>query len=279
MPPVPRGSPAFGPEFKFELGSAIDPDAFVDGVGFAEALAAHIKALRQTAELVAGSPNALIRYEIVDLNRNSPPTATLRGVIWNGGVEVLEKAEITFAAFVEGVENNNAIPDLDYPLLRALQTIGEVNRKYKLRSRFLSTRLRGPVTATGRIGDRLDILLKNEQRMTGSVEGYLRYLNFHRRATMRVFPEPELNLPYVTCRFPRHLEDDAAAAARQYVVVHGDVRYRPGARYPHHIVASRLEVIDRPIDFPPYVETAGTARDFTEGKSTDEIIREVRRGW
>lgn len=279
MPDSAPGRPAYGPEFTLELGSAVDPDAFVDAVGFAEALAAHVRALRQTAEWIADSPNAKIRYELIDLNRNSPPTATLRGVAWNAATTVLEEAEAAFATFVETVETNGAIPDTEYPILRAYQNLGDVNRRYNLRSRFISTRIREPVTATRRMGDRLDLVLAQEPQLTGSVEGYLQYLNFHRRTTMRIFPEPELNLPYVTCRFPKRLEDAAAAAARQYVSVYGVVRYRPGARYPYHITATQLEVIDRPGDYPPYAQTAGVAREFTAGKSTDEIIREVRRGW
>jgi hypothetical protein len=279
VPSAASGRPAYGPEFTFELGSADDPDAFVDGVGFAEALAAHIKALRQTAEYIAEDERVLVRYELVDLKRNSPPSATLRGVVWHGDAAILEQAEQTFAGIVSSVETNAAIPNVDYPLLRALQNLGDLNRKYNLRSRFISARLSAPITATRRVGDRLDIVLQAEPRMNGSVEGYLRYLNFHRRATMRIFPEPELNLPYVTCRFPKQLEDAAAAAARHYVVVYGEVRYRPGARYPHHITASRLEVLDRAADFPPYAQTVGLAREFTAGKSTEDIVSEARRGW
>jgi small nuclear ribonucleoprotein (snRNP)-like protein len=194
---------------------------------------------------------------------------------------VLVEAETQFVRFVETVQSNKPIPELAFPVLAAYRELGSVNARAGIKSRLFAngTRAAHSVSIEPRLNERLKIALADDQILIGDVEGYLQYINLHSdKNTMRIYPEGGLNIPYVTCKFSRSLIEEAARSVNQYVVVTGEMRFRPNANHPYHVHAKLIETIDRDVALRPFEETRGIAKDHLSG-SVDDYISEVRRGW
>ncbi|HEX9937787.1 MAG TPA: hypothetical protein VGB15_11715 [Longimicrobium sp.] len=203
----------------------------------------------------------------------------VRGVVVGGDASALEMGENHFAEVVDALEANEPVPQDVYPILSKIKAVSDTNKRHGIRSRFMRRNQR-PLLITPRTGERLAVALDRDIVTVGSVSGYLEYINLHGDTnTMRLYAEPELG-GYVTCKFPKRLAADAAAAVREFVTVYGEVRFRADGSHAYHVKANDIERRRKNGDYNyPFAETAGIAREFVGDRSVEDLIREVRRGW
>ncbi len=250
----------------------VSEDGHVRLSDFLSQLSALRNALQQMEGLAGSGKQAY--YRVVALRHDSPATV------------VLERVALRQRAFTR-----SAIP----ALLGAVQEIasGEVinpDRKLLASIKALSKPVGKTVRSTRvRWGDlvehftpdlniKVQSLLAPESTAMGSIAGMLERINFHASAN-RFHVYPLLGPKRVACLFPARLTDLAEQAVNRYVTVRGELRYRSGAKFPHEVDVSSIEVMPPEEDLPRLSELRGDAPDATSGLSAEEFVWKVRDEW
>jgi hypothetical protein len=265
-----------GPDIDVRFESVDNALANVDAVAFGESIIAMVRALRYAAESVAGGKSIDVRYEVADLNHQSPATATLRPSMHESSASYVAEAQGRVVEVIDLIDGKKPVPNLDFAVLTALREVGAIAK----RGRMIAT-----IKADGRtakvssvLKERLDLRLAEDEVIHGSVEGFLRFLNLHEGANIvRIYPE--VGASYVTCHFPDRLKKQAKDAVDEYVMVSGEVRYRPNADYPYAVKVSDIEVIPPDDNVPTFESLRGAARHYAPGVQAEDLVREMRDGW
>ena len=265
-----------GPVVRVRFESADDALANVDAVTFGESIIAMVRALRYAAASVAGGKIVDVRYEVADLSHSSPATATLRPNVHASSLSYVAEAQARVVEVIDLIHSRKPVPSLDFAVLTALREVGAIAKRGRMTATIETNGRTARVSNI--LKHRLDLALAEDEVIHGSVEGYLRFLNVHEGANIvRIYPEVGPN--YVTCHFPDRLKKVAKTAVDEYVMVSGEVRYRPNAEYPYAVRVSEIEVLPPDDNVPTFESLRGTARQYAPDVQAEDLVREMRDGW
>jgi hypothetical protein len=117
-----------------------------------------------------------------------------------------------------------------------------------------------------------------QRTVHGSVRGRLEAINFHGGAnTFWIYPF--VGPKKVVCRFAEELSDKALASVKQRAIVKGSLHYKEGARFPHAIDVTDLDLLPPDSVLPTLSQLRGIAPDATGDLSSEDFIRQLRDGW
>jgi hypothetical protein len=261
-----------------ELSLRFDPvagaEADVGAVAFAESIILAVRALRQTATLLAEGRRLHVQYEIADLTHSSPATAVLQARVSRQEAGIVNRAQQQFVQAIQ-IINDGGVPDfLDYPTLRTYKELGNVARKGGFVNRV---RLNGSAAdISAGLKDRLDLELSKDQFMVGTIRGTLKSYSTEGRNLLRIFPRTS---PPVTCEFRSKLKERASRLVEQDVEVVGKMRYRPNAYHPYYMYIKDINPASRPTGVISLASLRGMPTTPAEGASSEDLIREQRRAW
>lgn len=210
----------------------------------------------------------------MDLTHSSPATAVLKARVSKGEAGILDRAQKQFVQAIQ-IINDGGVPEfLDYPTLRTYKELGNVARK----GRFVNhVRLNGTgadVSETLKV--RLDLELKKDQFMIGSIRGTLKSYSSEGRNLLRIFPRTG---PPVTCEFRNKHKEKASRLVEQNVEVVGKMRYRPNAYHPYYMYIKDIDPVARPANVPTLASLRGMPTRPADGEPSEDFIRELRRAW
>ena len=119
----------------------------------------------------------------------------------------------------------------------------------------------------------------DEERDVGTVDGKLEKINIHNGVnTFRIYSELSV-MPYVDCKFPSELCEQAQSALGRYVSVLGECFYRPGAPFPYKVTVREMNILPPTADLPTLSDLYGIAPNATGGLSSEDFVRKLRDEW
>lgn len=226
-------------------------------------------ALVATARSI-GSHLGKAHYVVVGLSHDSPATV----VIEPAGDIAADAISATLANLERLQSGDTAGMDWelleDYvPLTRRVGSrIAAVRLEHAGQSMVVSPELRSTIES----------VLSWGYSELGSLRGVLQAVNVHSEpAQFRIYPFAGPR--WVTCSFGGELLDDVRQGLQRHVEVYGELKYRAGARHPHAIVVSRLEILAADGDLPSLSSLKGIAPNAADGESPDDYVRRLRDEW
>ncbi|MBN9532855.1 MAG: hypothetical protein J0H10_05800 [Alphaproteobacteria bacterium] len=131
---------------------------------------------------------------------------------------------------------------------------------------------------TEKVAANVNIALAVEDECEGVFDGMLEQINLHHGAnTFHIYPQ--IGPRKITCNFPPRLYDDAVAAVGRRVEISGLLRYRAGAKFPHQIVVSGIDVFPPDSELADWDDLRGRAPGLTGDLTSEAFVRELRDGW
>lgn len=243
---------------------------------FVNKLEAMKDALRATDRVISqGEP--LFDYRVVNLSHESPAAIEVEAVPLE--TEVERDAGFlmdTFYQTLEGIQVSGDVPEgFGYTALQKFKGL-QPSRHGATEVVFL--RGEDELSLSGSWSKNVDQILGPDQFELGSATGMLQQLNVH--GGKREFTiYPTFGEPPLQCRFDAQLRGEVVKAVDCYVEVYGRLRYKVGGMYPHAIDAEDIEPYAPESQLPTLDELFGAAPDATEGKSIEEFVQDIRRGW
>lgn len=215
-------------------------------------------------------------FRIADLSYSSPIRVVLvpqplPKQAYSGGAIIDSLARVTTA-----LENGDDLSGLDADLLEDIRGLAQPVGK-AIKSAALVFRGHSFALTEG-VAHKLDAALATDETCAGAVEGMLEQINLHDSANVfHIYPE--VGPRRVTCRFSTRLYDDAVSAVGRRVEVFGELHYRRGAKYPHHIAVGQIEAFPPDLELPDWDDLRGRAPDATGGMTSEAFVRELRDAW
>ncbi len=112
----------------------------------------------------------------------------------------------------------------------------------------------------------------------GSVRGRLEAINFHGGAN-NFWIYPFIGPRKVVCRFPEELSDKALGSVKQRAIVKGLLHYKEGARFPHAIDVTDLDLLPSDSVLPTLSQLRGIAPNATDELLSEDFVRRLRDAW
>lgn len=217
-----------------------------------------------------GKPSFYLR--VVDLGRGSPAHVTLEEVLLSPEADRRELATSGFLANLASIEAEE-VEGIDYDFLRKA---GELSKPIGESMKTISVSANGGRFAVHpKFREHVARKLAPEETVDGFVRGMLEYINIHTdKPVFCVYPD--IGPKKVTCHFGGELLPEARSGIGRFVEVHGVLKYKAAADFPHEITAQSLEVLPTDDELPPFAELRGAFPDLTQGKTAEEYIRQIR---
>ena len=228
-----------------------------------------------------------VEFHITHLSHSSPATIeceTVTREIGNAGV----KECIATNAFEALDKNLNYIKEgntnkLSPPVLSTMERLSKFNPTKVARAELQLVRGDGRGKTVYRLDDRFKEQLSNarykEERVISTIDGKLEQINIHNRAnTFRIYP----SLPpasHISCEFPQELLEKVQSSLGYFVSVSGECLYRPDAVFPYKIIVQEMAVLPPAEELPHMKDLFGLASGCTNGKSSEQFVREMRDKW
>jgi hypothetical protein len=126
--------------------------------------------------------------------------------------------------------------------------------------------------------DRFQSIFESDTITSGSIDGMLEAVNLHnKRNVCNLYPE--VGASRIACRFTDDLFDTKVRPSLgKYVQIFGDLKYRWREPFPYEAQVSEIEVLDQD-GLPNFADILGMAPNATNGKLSEEFVRERRHEW
>jgi hypothetical protein len=250
-------------------------NADVEAEAFAETIMTTIRALRQTASLLAhGERTVSIVYEIADLSHSSPATAVFRARVATSDMPLLERTQEHFVESIEQIKSGRLPEHLDYPTLQTYKRLGAIAERGRFVNHVQTDGRRADVSVV--LKTRLDLELQKDRIVHGSISGKLKAYSTQGRNLIRVFPR---TAPPVTCEFRDQDQSKVARLIEKEVVVVGRMRYRPNAYYPYFMRIEGVEPFKQPSEGLMLPRLRAESSQPVDGEASENWIRKLRRAW
>jgi hypothetical protein len=216
-------------------------------------------------------------FKVVDLRHESPAQVVIEEIPLD--MERLDSPGHVIDAYydtLQALQERRDVPvDLDY---HALQKFKELQPSDKGITEVVFSRNGNELPLTAELSGNIEFILGDEEYEEGSVTGMLQHVNVH--GEQRVFTiYPTAGEPKLTCSFRRHLRKEVVEAVDRCVEVFGTLKYRGGGLYPYLMLADHIDVYPDESTLPSAGELFGIAPNATGEKSSEEFVRDLRRGW
>jgi hypothetical protein len=216
------------------------------------------------------------RYEIADLSTNSPPRIVLDPRPLDRKTDRREAVVGGFLAGLQSVGRGAAPEYYDRPMLEKVREIASGVSRRRIRTEI------GYQSASAEINHiferRILSILDQSEKSFGSIEGRMEALNLHAGSNLCAI-YPIAGAKKITCHFPEHLRDDIKAGIDKSVLVTGTLSYAFKDRFPRHIEARNVQIVDEQQGFPSLDELRGIAKNAFGDEDSVDLVSQVRDGW
>ena len=216
-------------------------------------------------------------YKVVDLRHSSPSIVVIEATPIDE--EHIESAALVMDTFYEtlaGLQNRGDVPaGFDY---NALQKFKGLEPTGKGITEISFSRNGDELRISSDLSDNINFVLGPDEYEEGSVTGMLQHLNVHGK--QKIFTiYPTAGEPKLPCSFQEGLRASVVEAVDRYVEVSGTLKYKARNVYPYFMLAENIEIYPDEASLPSAGELFGIAPDATGDRSSEEFVRELRRGW
>jgi hypothetical protein len=119
---------------------------------------------------------------------------------------------------------------------------------------------------------------EKEERCHGSLEGWLEAINLHADINeFRIYPL--IGPKVVVCKFQKEQRELAKESLDRFVLVSGVMKYRSREKFPYEILVEDIVKHPKEDDIPHLFDLNGIAPDATEGTSSEDFVRKLRKEW
>lgn len=235
------------------------------------------KALSETRKLV--SNQAVSYFKVVDLQHKSPAKIILEAVPTD--VKFVQETELIVDKFFRSIDEvvNNIYPqDFRYETFQSFKNITSLREKNKL-SEISISRNGSEQTQLDNFSEKIESIMGEDEKEFGSYTGHLEALNIHRQNLIYIYPSSQL--PKLKCRFSSDLKEKILRAVGHYVTVFGEKKYKPKVHSsaPYEMKVIDIEVHPLESEITKLKDLKGRYPEITEGKSSEEYVRDIRNGW
>jgi predicted DNA-binding protein len=263
-----------GPPLTLRYTPDAGPDADVDAYAFAEYIQESIRALRQTAEILAGH-NVNVRYVVNSLRKRSPAVVSIRPVASIPVINLITRAQKTHVETLRSIKTGVVPRHLDYPAIQTYKRIGDLNKRFHFVTEVKTDGEK--VTAGADIKNRLDVELARDTFSHESARGWIRH--YHAAGKRRLIRLYSHTGRALSCSFRERDQKRVRELIDQYVEVEGLARYRPNAYQPYHLEIKEIDELRGLENSPSFEDMRGFAPRLAEGMTAEQYVREQRSGW
>ncbi len=118
-----------------------------------------------------------------------------------------------------------------------------------------------------------------EEKVISTIDGKLEQINIHKNANTFTIYTSLPHISSVACKFPDDLLGNVQSALGKFVSISGECTYRPEALAPYKINVQEMNILPPSRDLPSLDDLCGIAPDATEGKPSEQFVRELRDKW
>ena len=248
----------------------------IDAVAFADYLRDTIRALRLTAESVAGDADqslGRVNYIVSRLNMQSPAEVELTPLARFASRRLVERSHHFHIKWISALEGGDVPSGVDFATLRAYRRLGEIAAKNNFRADVATNG--HSATVTPDLKNRLDLELQKDQQSQGTIRGFIRSYHSAGRHFIRIYPRVGRS---VACRFRRSVANTVRNLIDRFVQVDGVLRFRPGEFNPYFMEMRNIEWIDTE-NAPTFLDMDGAFADADLRGSAVDLVRAARDGW
>ena len=230
--------------------------------------------LREVEEHIRPRAGGALYYQIVELNYGSPATIGIEPIPVNPAVDIRSEVISTFASFADCINRGQSLPEKVSPSL--LASLGGMAAPVgKTLSRVILATPTNEISLTKNFRINTEQMLQPEETFPGFMRGMLEAINVHKGANLfRIYPD--VGALTITCHFPADLQLDAIKAVGHFVEVHGIIKYKQSAKFPHEIQVTRLQAFPDEDELPTLRDLKGIAPNATGAKASEVFIRDLR---
>jgi len=209
---------------------------------------------------------------VIGLSLDSPASVVLEQCLVRPEADRREMAAEQFIEVMESIESEDADFLYGYELLdRASALTAPVGKQLKT-LRISTNGALYDVDPSFR--EHLAKKMAPEEGCYGVIKGMLEYINIHgKQHVFRIYPD--VGPDKVSCVFDMAILADARAAVGQFVEVHGELKYKVVAKYPHEMKVRELKVLAGSTA-ANLIDARGMFPDLTGDLTTEEYIARVR---
>jgi hypothetical protein len=246
-------------------------------------------ALKQTERQMTGEEGR-VYWRVVDLRHSSPATVTLE--------EVLPRLTVTkqrarekmtreqrqaeaappiierFMTVMSQIRARATVPENrhDLSLLESYRELSSVTEQHVASFQIEAQRKRVKIDATFR--KNIDTIIGPDELVEGSLTGMVEAINLHN--TLRFNLYPIVGPKKVAGAFSADMKREVIEAIDRYVRIHGTLRYKSWAPYPHAIDVKSIEVLPHDDDLPTLGQLRGVAPEATSDMTSEDFVRAHR---
>jgi hypothetical protein len=232
-------------------------------------------ALRQYDRFSSGGQ--LSSYlRVVELSHNSPATVALQAQPRKTGGDTIQPARIIREFFdtVRNIQEHGELPaPIDLNILKSLQKMTEPAGRSLAEVEICQNGLSVPLDFA--FGEKVTKIMMPEESYSGAMPGMLEAINVHGGANVfSLFPD--FGPDKITCHFGKAQQELAISAVGRFVTIHGTMRRRVNAYYPHAAFVERIEIMPPEADLPTFWALRGIAPELTGDVLSETWVREHR---
>ncbi len=218
-------------------------------------------------------------FHIVNISHSSPITLECTPADQGVGVET---PSVIFESIRKNLDltQNRQTRDLSHPVLDSLEKLTNYKPGKIKQIEILTIADDADSEKVYRLNEEFKENLRDarskEDRVTNTLDGKLEQINIHNNAnTFKIYTATSS----VACKFPKNLLENVQGALGNFVSVWGECLYRPNIAFPYKINVRGMEILPPAKDLPSLSDLRGIAPDATQGKSSEQFVRELRDEW
>lgn len=272
--PKPRPREVTGPPLKLTYHHHGGDDVPMNAVAFAEYLIESIKAVKQTANLLAGRV-VPIEYKVEHLTKNSPEFVSVVPHVPDTFEGLIYEAQVQHVRTMSEMEDGRIPAFLDFPARMTYRRLGKLSKEGRFATRVQANGV--DVMAGAKVAETLSLHLASEATSYGRIRGHIQeYKSAGSKRLIRIFPR--VGQPLVG----RFREADRTKILGMidvaYVEAHGKMRFKSGEYEPYHMIIDSIEALNVE-GAPTFADMQGFAPDILGGRDMDDFIGATRNGW
>lgn len=251
-----------------------EDDNFLRLGEFIEQLDLIFQALRQSDRTLSKTEKPTAYYRISKLSLSSPASVAIESIPVDPEKDYSDEVFNVFLNGIRSIIHREERPEnFDYQTLEAFRKIGHKIDKGISRLGISSDDESYDIDQT--FSSKVQVIQGSDDLVFGSITGRIEAINLHAGVNeFRLFPPvgPER----VRCRFPQSDVKKAIESISRWVTVHGTLKYRQHAMYPHEIEVKDIDIHSPSDDLPKLADLKGIAPNLTSGLSSEDFVREIR---
>jgi hypothetical protein len=242
---------------------------------FINELSAIKNALRLTEKTVLDRAEHSVVYRVTNLSHSSPARVTIsvssKEPIYR---DVPRRITRRFTTALSAVRRNHRYAErLDIKTLEAFKAIASPATKHDLKVLVLSEGSR-PISIDRDFDRKISRLIAATEEERDQLFGRIERVDIHNKNVFDIYPT--VGPDRVRCTASLRLLGQVLSAVGKKVAVDGWALYRKGEPFPHGMRVENIEIYPSDEELPKLQQLHGIALDATDGRSSEEFVRELR---